>query len=152
MARLPTHLEELFRKDGIWWDFFKMSQHLDSPLEIDFTDLRIKNSIQCPSPDIVVYVLRCNSVSDQSVEGLLAKNRGNLRRDCPVKPRPLIIMATTASRWNMFHSSDIPGTRFSTGLAISGSLHIPATRRGNHDPGVVLNRRHKTLSCYWLIG
>ena len=44
MARFPTRLEELFRKDSTWRDLFKMSQHLASPLETDFTDLRIKKS------------------------------------------------------------------------------------------------------------
>ena len=41
-----TPLEERFRKDGTWQGFFKMPQHLDSPLEIDFTDIHIKEFIQ----------------------------------------------------------------------------------------------------------
>ena len=63
MARLPTHL--------------------DSLIKIDFTDIRIKKSILYSYRICVVYILGCNPVSEQSVEGLLAKNRGNLWRDCP---------------------------------------------------------------------
>ena len=90
MARLPTHLEELFRKDGIWWDFFKMPQHLDSPLEIDFTDIQVKEFIQCPSLNLVVYVLWFNP--DQSAEGFSTES---------AIPRSLHIPATSRGSHNL---------------------------------------------------
>ena len=63
--------------------------HLDSPLEIDFTDLRIEKSIRNPYLDIVVYVLACNPVSDQSVEGFVGKEPGEPVKRLPVKPRSI---------------------------------------------------------------
>ena len=131
MVRLPTPLEERFRTDSTWWDFFKiqciarlfkMPYHLDSPLETDFTGIQIKEFIQrCCARHFRLCAISLS-------RGLLMKNRGNLWRDCPIKPGPLITMATTASPWDVFHSSDIQGSRLSTGSSIPRSLHIPATR------------------------
>ena len=47
-------------------DSQQYSHHRDSPLEIDFTDLRVEKSIQCLPVDIVVYMRGCNPIYDQS--------------------------------------------------------------------------------------
>ena len=76
MVLLPTRLVKWFRKDGTWQGFFKMPQHLDSPLEIDFTDIHIKEFIQRYCDNFVVYMLGFNPVSDLSVEGFIGKESG----------------------------------------------------------------------------
>ena len=64
-----------------------MPHHLDSPFEINFTDLRIEKSIQRLYVNIVVYIYMCNPVSDQSVQGFIGEDPGKPVERLPVKPR-----------------------------------------------------------------
>ena len=66
-----------------------MPLHLDSPLEIDFTDLGIEKAIQHIYLNIVVHLLECNPVSDQSFEGVIGKEPGEPVKRLPVKPRSI---------------------------------------------------------------